>query len=390
MSNSGEKLELKNAAGIIVDSIDATSGWPAGDNATKETMQKSESEWITALATPHAANERVMNQESGNKEVAPPRGGATSNSMIYEPKQFFAVDAGKDIKTVAGAEVRFQGSAYGLDGKLLDSTNGNARYLWNFGDGAFFEGKNTNHIYRYPGTYRAVLQVSSGQTSGSNVIEVMVGESNIAISEIAGALIELANKGTATVDMSSWQIYSDMNRYTIPARTMIGPGAFVVFSQETTGLLFGPVNPKAELRYANGTLADTLSFAGTLPQEKSVMRDEQGKGSIGNQTPGRENVSLFVIASDSAVRRSEAIQRLNSEIATSPSSHQTRLGAPRNDDQNNYSGQIATPLPDAARNDRRHEQQASLFSSNYFWLAVSISLGLLAGAVVLGWRSMIG
>lgn len=34
-------------------------------------------------------------------------------------------------------------------------------------------------------------------------------------------------------------------------------------------------------------------------------------------------------------------------------------------------------------------QQASLFSSNYFWLALSVSVGLLAGVVVLALRTMV-
>lgn len=382
LSNSGEKLALKNAAGTLVDSIDAVNGWPAGNNTTKETMQRlSAGGWITAAATPRAANERGSSTSAFKIEpqTSPPTASPLS-APLYEPKQSFTVNAGGDIKTVVGAEVRFQGAAYGLDGKLLDDTSGNVRYLWNFGDGAFFEGKNTNHIYRYPGTYRAALQVSSGQTSGSGAVEVTVGESNIAISEIAGVWIELMNEGAATVDVSAWQIRSDTGAYALPARTLIGPGAFVVFSQETTGLLFGPVNPKAELRYANGTLADSLFFVGTLLPGKSVMRDEKGKGAIGEQTPGKENMNHELGIMNQGKKEKSNIQHV------APFAKQEKKQAIIHDSrsmiQSEESQKIELP-------EKTQILRASLTDSNYFWLAVSISLGLLAGAVVLVIRPMI-
>ena len=54
LSNNGEVLILKNISGVEVDRVDASSGWPAGDNTTKETMQRTGAGWITAGATPKA------------------------------------------------------------------------------------------------------------------------------------------------------------------------------------------------------------------------------------------------------------------------------------------------------------------------------------------------
>lgn len=388
LSNSGETLALRDASGAIVDSIDAADGWPAGDNTTKETMQKSASGWITAAGTPRAANTSAP-PASSTSDVFPssapvdssstsdvaPAGGETP---LPESKKSFIVDAGKDIKTVAGSEVRFQGFAYGFDGKLLDDTSGNARYLWNFGDGTFFEAQHANHIYRYPGAYRAALYVSSGQTSGSDVIEVRVGESGVAISEIAAAWIELVNKGAASVDVSSWQIYNSVGQpYTLPARTIIGPRAFVVFPQETTGLLFGPFNPKAELRYANGVIADTLSFLGTMPAGKSVIRREGGIGVLGDQTPGRENKVYYVAGSmyEGSISK-EKISEQETTVSVAKTAKEEK-----NKNKN--------PIIRDTNYMLQAKIENSIFASNYFWLAASISIGLLAGAVVLGWRFMI-
>ena len=40
LSNDGENLVLKNKDGSEIDRINGSNGWPAGDNISKQTMQK--------------------------------------------------------------------------------------------------------------------------------------------------------------------------------------------------------------------------------------------------------------------------------------------------------------------------------------------------------------
>lgn len=401
LSNSGETLILKNVSGDEVDRADGSDGWRingsvdiVGNNTTKDTAQRSGSEWITAAATPRVANAGASSFSENSEEV-PAKSSSTgasapsgsSNAVIDESKRFFTVDAGEDSKTVAGAEVRFSGAAYGFDGKPLDETKGNARYLWNFGDGSFFEAKNVNHIYRYPGTYRATFYVSSGQTSGSDVIEVIVRESSVMISEVAGTWIEVVNEGAAAVDLSSWQISSDIASYTIPVHTIIGPRAFIVFSQETTGLLSGPLNPKAELRYANGAFADTLAFTGTLVAGKSVARDGEGSVVMGEKTPGRENVNY-----ESRIINQEGKEKNNIQQAMPIVKQEKKQAMIHDSPPAGEAGSFMIRSEESQNIELPEKTQtlrASLIDSNYFWLAASISIGLLAGAVVLALRSMI-
>ena len=68
LSNSGEHLVLKDAGGSVIDDIDASGGWQAGDNTTKETMQRAGSGWLTGAPTPGLAN------------VAPPASGGTGDT----------------------------------------------------------------------------------------------------------------------------------------------------------------------------------------------------------------------------------------------------------------------------------------------------------------------
>ncbi len=61
LANGGEHLKLFNADCELVDAIDGSNGWPAGSNATKQTMERSAdgTQWQTSVAaqgTPKAAN----------------------------------------------------------------------------------------------------------------------------------------------------------------------------------------------------------------------------------------------------------------------------------------------------------------------------------------------
>lgn len=56
LGNGGENLSLKDSNGSVMDVVDASGGWPAGDNDTKHTMQRVNSSWITAASTPKKEN----------------------------------------------------------------------------------------------------------------------------------------------------------------------------------------------------------------------------------------------------------------------------------------------------------------------------------------------
>jgi len=59
LENNGEILELYDNLGNLIDKVDASSGWPAGNNTTKQTMEKNNSGWQTSQnpgGTPMAEN----------------------------------------------------------------------------------------------------------------------------------------------------------------------------------------------------------------------------------------------------------------------------------------------------------------------------------------------
>lgn len=59
LNNSRQRIVLKNTVGEIVDEVDARTGWPAGDNKTKQTMERVGQDWQTSQepgGTPKAPN----------------------------------------------------------------------------------------------------------------------------------------------------------------------------------------------------------------------------------------------------------------------------------------------------------------------------------------------
>lgn len=60
LENEGETLSLKDATGNEVDRVDA---WHAGDNETKNTMQREDDAWFSASPTPRAQNARDIIHE---------------------------------------------------------------------------------------------------------------------------------------------------------------------------------------------------------------------------------------------------------------------------------------------------------------------------------------
>jgi hypothetical protein len=94
LGNSGEVLELKDSAGNLIDKIDASGGWPAGDNTAKQTMERTVGgAWqnsAVAGGTPGAANgSAAENSGQENDQTSSPTSsltneGATDNrSAIY-------------------------------------------------------------------------------------------------------------------------------------------------------------------------------------------------------------------------------------------------------------------------------------------------------------------
>ena len=71
LENGGETLRLLDSKGNEIDLVENGNGWKAGDNATKNSMQRSVSVsgWITAIPTPKAENAVAMINPRPNNDT---------------------------------------------------------------------------------------------------------------------------------------------------------------------------------------------------------------------------------------------------------------------------------------------------------------------------------
>lgn len=162
LGNEGEILIFKNAAEVEVDRVDASGGWPAGDNTTKETMQKSGG-WITAAATPRAQN---VGQSFGQNQTNTAPAAGTSS---YAPTPTVLVNAGPDRTIYINEEVVLNGTVTIIQGKESE-----IRFLWDFGNGSMQEGQEVRYTYTYPGTYTVAFTATLGTYAHTDYVKVTV------------------------------------------------------------------------------------------------------------------------------------------------------------------------------------------------------------------------
>ncbi len=265
LEDGGERLFLKDASSAIIDEVNASSSWPAGDKNTKETMQRSGASWITASPTPRNSSSAIT---APNVSTPPSFPSVASVATPSPPPPVMKVFAGEDRTAVAGGEIEFFGEAY----DKYDEPFEKARFWWNFGDGDTKEGRIVSHIFQIPGKYVVGLHVSSGTLASSDYLEVLVLPNQISIADVISGeegFIKLRNPAKAVFDIGSWVIKDSAgNSFIIPSKTKIGAGSEIAFLNRATGLLkYGPAS-RVAVFYPN--LTEAFNWDGDAVRNNAV------------------------------------------------------------------------------------------------------------------------
>lgn len=89
LSNSGETLELRDEDDDLVDFVDSLENWAAGDNETKQTMERKEDlSWQTSkdpFGTPKKENSQVVEEGEEVEEVIIPSSGGGGTTAPKKP-----------------------------------------------------------------------------------------------------------------------------------------------------------------------------------------------------------------------------------------------------------------------------------------------------------------
>lgn len=236
LDNGGETLSLMQGS-TTMQVIDASDGWPAGDNTTKETMQWNGSAWAAAAPTPRAANgvsaETPASEQTPPVAQSPAAGGGISSHASPAPLRPIAeerpptVSAGRDRRAAVGESVHFEATGIASGESFM--------YEWSFGDGASARGRETTHTYAYPGIYQVVLNAARGESRAVARAKVFIFEPSVSITEIGTAagdqFIAVRNAGAYEINMAGWTLRSVGASFTFPDDTIIGSKQTVLVPQ---------------------------------------------------------------------------------------------------------------------------------------------------------------
>ncbi len=118
--------------------------------------------------------------------------------------------------------------------------------------------------------------------------------------------IELQNQGTGTVNLGGWTLTDDPlvpAKYTIPANTMLAPGAFITFTATTT-LIALDRNGDAVYLHNGATLVDSILFGNQIPEFTIGRIGVSGAWTLCTPTLGAANTALR-LGDPTAVRINE-------------------------------------------------------------------------------------
>jgi len=275
-----------------------------------------------------------------------------SGSIAYNYKnEQISAKAGEDKTAVAGADVVLKGNALGFKKEPLE----NARYLWNLGDGSYKEGKNIRHIYKYPGNYIAVLNVSSGDISASDRINIKVIPNELRIIETKSEFIKLKNKSGVILDVSGWFLRANGAVFKFPDYSLVAANAELIISSDISGIKFADNNFPAELLYPNGS----LSFS-YLPASFSSSSSISKPKEIISSKPPEKKVEVAVVPSVVSLKNYSSLPA--GQAGASPISI-SRITA-----ENNLAGVITI-------GEKKNSGDKS-------WLILAAITGIIGGAVI--------
>lgn len=264
LTNIGTTLTLIDAGGVAVDTVIGGANWAnvGGDNANKQTAQRTADGWETAVATPRAINAGVsLSTESGTPDAttASSTASTTATGTIasggglaeYVPIPALRIVTTGDRSVSVGADVAFSASIY--DGK--GNKRSDAVVTWSFGDGMQRTGASVFHPFYEQGEYIVVTHAvtSDGGDAFSESVVTAIPAS-IEITSISPRGISVKNTSARTIDLSHWQLSMGGQTFKMPADTQILAGRTVLFPVQVIQL---PVANSASLLYPSGEVAAT-------------------------------------------------------------------------------------------------------------------------------------
>lgn len=264
LSNSGEDLVLQDGQGNTVDHLLFSTGWPAGDATTKDTMQYKDGSWITASATANILNAQVQTQSQSQNQsqtqtqqstdtsdTSTNTTGTTSSSTASSTSSTSNNQTNNDeaaaattptfvIKhipagiTFSFPKTLYTGVPYPFMTKVAydDMEKNQGYFVWNFGDGTSMASITNDiapsHTYMYSGTYIISFAYYSRKGQATPLLRaqsiVTVQKPSLIVTKVVGG-IQLQHTAQETIDISQWYIAGMQKKFIFPDMTVVAPSS---------------------------------------------------------------------------------------------------------------------------------------------------------------------
>jgi len=254
LTNAGGSLILKDASNVTIDEVLYSSGWPAGNNDTKETMQKSGTSWVTATPTPKAStignnteNNNTTTTTTTNTNNTTTSSSSTANSSSTKTpayREMIAKIISNQTMIPLNVPNTFKAEIFGHYGEKIEK----GKVIWNFGDAAIEESSSfgsVSHKYKHKGEYVVSLQYFENGKNNEKDVEgktiVKVVESQVIISKVGDTkdpYIEIENKSSYEISLKDWKLIAGGKVFLFPTGTYIMPGRKTIYAGEITGFSF--------------------------------------------------------------------------------------------------------------------------------------------------------
>ena len=257
LGNNGENLELYDASGNLIDSVNCASGWFAGDNKTKQTTERKNSQL--------SGSDPNNWQTSQNPEGTPKEKNSLIGQTELQPKtkpDETAVDVAVDVKH--------------------------------------------QQLAQQPITYPSGIVINEILPSpeGPDDLEEW---------------IEISNQNQFEVDLSGWKIKDStgaVTTFTVPPGTKISALGFLVINRPTTKIVLNNDGDEISLIQPDNKIIETISYP-KAPLGQSYTR-ALATGSewfwTSQPTPGANNIIPQKVSENKKTEPSENISKENEDF----------------------------------------------------------------------------
>lgn len=283
LGNSGETLKLFDATSTLIDSVENSSGWSAGDNTTKQTMQRYGSVWVTASSTSKATTTAPLDTEDEDSTVIPTNTENTHTNTeqittsVFIPSEVkeFQVGIGRKRIVPVGNDIYLKSELVKLQGAQKESV----RYIWTLGDGTTKEGKDIHHAYLYPGEYIVILNAYVGDKAATARTEISVFKPEIEITEISEDSLTLKNNSSVETNITAWRLQNQEGvSFLFPIDTILQKNKSLTLHKKTIQL--GEHTQKIDLLDQQGEIVASVQKTQPDPHAYEIETDVTSQAEI--------------------------------------------------------------------------------------------------------------